>query len=92
MELARCEDDQQLEVAIAAAEEKAERQEDYNRIAAGLVERNAIPDLKQIEEEASGYELDSLRNEVGRHEERQKALQEYGLQGGNRVRRVRAGI
>ena len=46
MELARCQDDQQLEAAIAAAEEKAEKQEDYNRIAAGLVERNAIPDLK----------------------------------------------
>jgi hypothetical protein len=61
--------------AIAATEEKANRQEDYNRIAAGLVERNAISDLRHIEEEASNYELHSLRNEVGRHDERQKALQ-----------------
>ena len=82
MELARCEDDQQLEAAIAAAEEKAARQEDYNRIAAGLVERNAIPDLRHIEEEASTYELDSLRNEVGRHEERQKELQDQVFKAG----------
>lgn len=82
MELAKCDDDQQLEVAIAAAEEKAKRQEDYSRIAAGLVERNAIPDLKQIEEEASAYELDSLRNEVERHEERQKELQDLVFKAG----------
>ena len=82
MELASCEDDQQLEAAIAAAEEKAARQEDYNRIAAGLVERNAIPDLRQIEEEASTYELDSLRNEVRRHEERQKELQDKVFKAG----------
>jgi uncharacterized protein YhaN len=82
MELARCQDDQQLEAAIAAAEEKAERQEDYNRIAAGLVERNANPDLPQIEEEASTFELDSLRNEVGRHEERQKELQDQVFKAG----------
>ncbi len=82
MELARCEDDQQLEAAITAAEEKAEKQEAYNRIAAGLVERNAIPDLKHIEEEASTYELDSLRNEVARHEERQKELQDQAFKAG----------
>lgn len=82
MELARCEDDQQLEAAIAAAEEKATRQEDYNRIAAGLVERNAIPDLRHIEDEASTYELDSLRNEVARHEDRQKELQEQVFKAG----------
>jgi uncharacterized protein YhaN len=88
MELARCQDDQHLEAAIAAAEEKAERQEDYNRIAAGLVERNAIPDLKQIEEEASTYELDSLRNEVGRHEERQKELQDQVFKSGTEYGRL----
>jgi uncharacterized protein YhaN len=88
MELARCQDDQQLEAAIAAAEEKAKRQDDYNRIAAGLVERNAIPDLKQIEEEASTYELDSLRNEVGRREERQKELQDQVFKAGTEYGRL----
>jgi uncharacterized protein YhaN len=88
MELANCQNDQQLEAAIAAAEEKAERQEDYNRIAAGLVERNAIPDLKQIEEEASNYELDSLRNEVASHEERQKELQEQVFKSGTEYGRL----
>jgi len=82
MELASCEDDRQLEDAIAAAEEKTTRQEDYNRIAAGLVERNAIPDLRHIEDEASTYELDSLRNEVARHEDRQKELQEQVFKAG----------
>ena len=82
MELARCEDDRQLEAAIAAAEEKAIRQEDYNRTATGLVERNAIPDLRHIEDEASTYELDSLRNEVARHEDRQKELQEQVFKAG----------
>jgi len=82
MELAKCEDNQRLEVVIAAAEEKAEKQEAYNRIAAGLVERNAIADLQHIEEEASAYELDSLRNEVTRHEERQKELQDQAFKAG----------
>lgn len=82
MELAKCQDDQQLETAIAAAEEKAKRQEDYNRIATSLVERNAIPDLRQIEDEAFSYELDSLRNEVGRHEQRQKELQDQVFKAG----------
>jgi uncharacterized protein YhaN len=88
MELASCQHDQQLETAIAAAEEKAEKQEHYNRIAAGLVERNAIPDLKQIEEEASNYELDSLHNEVARHEERQKQLQEQVFKSGTEYGRL----
>jgi uncharacterized protein YhaN len=88
MELARCQDDQQLEAAIAAAEEKAERQDDYNRIAAGLVERNAIPDLKQIEVEASTYELDSLHNEVGGREERQKELQDQVFKAGTEYGRL----
>jgi uncharacterized protein YhaN len=88
MQLANCQHDQQLETAIAAAEEKAEKQEHYSRIAAGLVERNAIPDLKQIEEEASTYELDSLRNEVARHEERQKELQDQVFRSGTEYGRL----
>jgi uncharacterized protein YhaN len=82
MELANSDDDQQLEAFIAAAEGKAEKQQAYNRIAAGLVERNAIPDLKVIEEEASTYDLDSLRNEVVRHEERQNELQDQVFKAG----------
>ena len=53
-----------------------------------LVERNAIPDLRQIEEEASTYELDSLRNEVGRHEERQKELQDQVFKAGTEYGRL----
>jgi uncharacterized protein YhaN len=87
-ELARCQEVQQLEAAIAGAEEKAERQEDYTRIATGLVERNAIPDLKQIEDEASSYELDSLRNDVGRHEERQRELQDQVFKAGTEYGRL----
>lgn len=87
-ELARCQDDQQLEAAIAGAEEKTKRQDDYNRIAAGLVERNAIADLRQIEEEASAYQVDSLRNEVERYEERQKELQEQVFKAGTEYGRL----
>jgi uncharacterized protein YhaN len=88
MELGKCQDDEQLEAAMAAAEKKAEKLEDYNRISAGLVERNATPDLTQIEEEASSYELDSLRNEVGRHEERQKELQDLVFKAGTEYGRL----
>lgn len=88
MELAGCQDDQQLEAVIAGSEEKAERQEVYDRISAGLIERNAIPDLNQIEEEASTYELDSLRNEVSRHEEREKELQDLVFKAGTEYGRL----
>ena len=75
-QVACCEDDQQLEIVISHAESKADKQEEYDRIAKGLIERNAVADLKQIEEEASGYELDVLKLEISASEERQKALQE----------------
>lgn len=88
MEFGKCYDDQQLEAAIAAAEEKAERLEVYNRISSGLIERNAIPDLTQIEEEACTYELDSLRNEIGRHEERQRELQDQVFRAGTEYGRL----
>jgi uncharacterized protein YhaN len=88
MELAKSQHDQQLEITIAAVEEKTEKQEHYNRIAAGLVERNAIPDLKHIEDEASTYELDSLHNEVARHEDRQKELQEQVFKSGTEYGRL----
>ena len=82
MELARCGDYQDLEASITAAEEKAEKQEVFDRIASSLVARNATPDLNQIEEESSSYDLDSLHNEVGRHELRQKGLQAASLRPG----------
>jgi uncharacterized protein YhaN len=71
---AGCEDDEQLEVTIVAAEQKGVKQEEYDRIAQGLVARNAVPDMKQIEEEASGYELDVLTSEIQHREERERSI------------------
>ena len=75
-ELAKCDDDHQLEATITAAEKRAEKQDEYDRIAVGLIERNSLSDVGQIEEEASGYELDSLQSEILSGEDRQKALQD----------------
>jgi uncharacterized protein YhaN len=75
-ELAKCDDDQQLEAVITAAEKKTEKQEEYDRIAVGLIERNALSDVGQVEEEASGYGLDSLQSEIASSEDRLKALQD----------------
>jgi len=75
-ELANCDDDQQLEAIIAAAEQKTEKRDAYDRIAVGLIERNAVPDVGPVEEEASGYELDSLQSAIVSSENRQKALQD----------------
>jgi uncharacterized protein YhaN len=75
-ELAGCDDDEHLEIVISNAESKTNKQQEYDRVAKGLIERNAVADLKQIEEEASGYELDVLRLEISAGEERQKVLQE----------------
>jgi uncharacterized protein YhaN len=61
--LAHCEDEQ-LEVIIAASEQKLNKQEEYERIAAGLIERNANADLEQIEQEATAYDLDTLQFEI----------------------------
>jgi len=71
---ANCEDNEQLEAVIIAAEQKAAKQEEYDRIAQGLVARNAIPDLKQIEEEASGFELDALTSEIQQREDRERSI------------------
>ena len=75
-ELAKCDDDHQLETTITAAEKRAEKRDEYDRIAVGLIERNSLSDVGQIEEEASGYELDSLQSEILSGEDRQKALQD----------------
>lgn len=70
--LARCKDEQQLDRAITASEEKAAKKSEYERIAGGLIERNAIADLAQIEEEASAYDLDSLQSSITAKEDRLK--------------------
>jgi uncharacterized protein YhaN len=86
--VANCEDDQQLESAIAAAEEKSERREEYDRIAHGLIERNAVPEVKQVEDEASGYELDLLHSEIVSSEERLETLQDDFFNAGSRHREL----
>ncbi len=78
-QLANCDDDLQFEAALAAAEQKYAREQDYSRIAQGLIERNAIPDLKRIEEEASGFDLDTLQSEIASREFRQKTLEDEEL-------------
>jgi uncharacterized protein YhaN len=75
-QLANSGDDQQLEATITAAEKRAEKRDEYDRIAVGLIERNSLPDVGHIEEEASGYELDSLRSEILSSEDRLKSLQD----------------
>jgi uncharacterized protein YhaN len=69
--LAHCKDagEQQLEAAILDAEHKAELQQEQKRISAGLIERNAVADLEQIEQEASTYDLDSLQSEIAAKDE-----------------------
>jgi len=76
MDLAHCDSAQELETAIAACEQKAEKRDEYERIAQGLIERNAAPNVLQIEEEASGHHLDSLQSAIASTENRQKELQD----------------
>jgi uncharacterized protein YhaN len=76
MELAHCNSGPQLEATIAASEQKAEKREEYERIAQDLIERNAAPDLRQIEAEASEHQLDSLHSAIVSGENRQKDLQD----------------
>jgi len=74
--LANCRDnddgESRLEAIITASEQKSEKKAEYERIAAGLIERNAVADLSQIEKEASAYGLDSLQSEISTKEERLK--------------------
>lgn len=86
--LAGCEDDQDLEIVITRAESGADKQEEYDRIAKGLIERNDVTDLKQIEEEASGYELDVLKAEIHSREERQKLVQDEVFKTGSEYGRL----
>lgn len=86
--LAGCENDQQLEIAITQAESKSDKQDEYDRTAKGLIERNDVADLKQIEEEASGYELDVLKSEIFAREERQKLVQDEVFKAGSEYGRL----
>ena len=74
-QLGQCNDEQQLEAMINAAEERNEKQEEYRRLAQSLIERNAVPNLEQIEQEAAGFDLDSLRATIASGDERQQSLQ-----------------
>jgi uncharacterized protein YhaN len=87
-QLANCEDDQQLASTIAAAEEKSKKREEYERIAAGLVQRNAVADVTQIEEQASGYASDSLHSEIEASDERLKTLRDDFFNAGSRHREL----
>jgi uncharacterized protein YhaN len=80
--LAQCGSTQDLEEAIWAAEEKSNKQEEYQRIANSLIERNAAPDLAEIEAEAAAYELDRMRSEIATAEERQKGLHDELIEAG----------
>ena len=62
------------------------KQEEYDRIAQGLVTRNAIPDLQQIEEEATGFELDALTSEIQRREDRQRSIDDELFKAGGDYR------
>jgi uncharacterized protein YhaN len=75
-ELAKTDDDHELEQIITASEKRGDKQEEYDRIAVGLIERNSLSDLRQIEEEASHYDLDSLQAEILSGEDRLKVLQD----------------
>ena len=76
MELAHCSAGEELEASIAGAEQKVDKLEEYERITSGLIERNAVPDIRQIEEGALGYQVDSLLSAIASSETRQKELQD----------------
>lgn len=82
METAHAADESQLEAAIAAFEERTAKKEDYDEIAHALIARNGSSDLKQIEEETSIYELDALRVEISRLEQREQELRSELYQAG----------
>lgn len=57
-------DVRQLDEIIAASERKSDLQQEQKRISDSLRERNANADIAQVEEEASAYDLDSLRADI----------------------------
>lgn len=87
-EAAKCSDERELDEIIAAAEQKLEKQEEYDRLARSLIDRNAVPDLEQIEREASGFELDALQTAIAQGEERFRSLQDEAVNAGVELGRV----
>ena len=87
-ETAECSDERELDGTIAAAEQKLEKQEEYERLARSLRERNAVPDVKQIEREASGFELDALQTKIAEGDERFRSLQDEAVNAGVELGRV----
>jgi uncharacterized protein YhaN len=86
--IATCSTDQELELAISSAEERTVKRDEYDRIAVGLIERNAKADVKQIEEEASGYEIDSLQIQIENKETERKSLEDAIFQTGSEHRKA----
>lgn len=87
--IANCSTDQELEFAIAGAEERATKRGEYDRIADGLIERNAKADVKQIEEEAAGYDFDSLQIQIESKESERKSLEDAIFQTGSQHGKLR---
>ncbi|HEX4664688.1 MAG TPA: AAA family ATPase, partial [Terriglobales bacterium] len=87
-QMAMCSDERELDELIAAAEQKLEKQQEYDRVARGLVDRNAIPDIEQIEREASGFELDALQAAIAEGDERFRPLQDEAVKAGVQLGRV----
>jgi uncharacterized protein YhaN len=87
-QIACCEDDHQLELIISHAESKADKQDEYEGIARRLLERNADSALKEIEDEALGYELAALKLEIPAREERLKSLQDEAFKTGSEYGRL----
>jgi uncharacterized protein YhaN len=87
-EMAKCSDERELDELIAAAERKLEKQQEYDRLARSLIDRNAVPDIEQIEREASGFELDALQAAIADGDERFRSLQDEAVNAGVQLGRV----
>lgn len=73
--LANCSDTRQLDAVLQASEQKADKQQEYERIAQSLLERNPGSDLKLIEDEASRFEIAGLSATIAAQEDRQKQVE-----------------
>jgi uncharacterized protein YhaN len=87
-QMAKCSDERELDQLIAAAEQKFDKQQEYDRVARSLVDRNAVPGIEQIEREASGFELDALQAAIAAGEGRFRSLQDEAVNAGVQLGRV----
>jgi len=85
-ELANCEDDQQIEAANHVRRSEIGEAGEYDRIALGLIQRNAVPEVKQIERRPLGMSWILLNSEIVASEERLKTLQDEFFNAGSRHR------